>query len=50
LDSSMGDHQSVGSPMTEYISSGAYHHRGYTIAGGSSEVQHNIIAKQVLGL
>ena len=50
LDSSMGDHQSVGSPMTEYISSGVYHHRGYTIAGGSSEVQHNIIAKQVLGL
>ena len=50
LDSSKGDHQSVGSPMTEYISSGAYHHRGYTIAGGSSEVQHNIIAKQVLGL
>ena len=50
LDSSMGDHQSIGSSMTEYISSGAYHHRGYTIAGGSSEVQHNIIAKQVLGL
>ncbi len=50
LDSSMGDHQSVGIPMTEYVSSGAYHHRGYTIAGGSSEVQHNIIAKQVLGL
>ncbi|MBL8384666.1 MAG: acyl-CoA dehydrogenase family protein [Burkholderiales bacterium] len=24
--------------------------RGYTIAGGSSEIQHNIIAKQVLGL
>jgi alkylation response protein AidB-like acyl-CoA dehydrogenase len=24
--------------------------RGYTIAGGSSEVQHNILAKQVLGL
>ena len=34
----------------EYVASGAYHHRGYTIAGGSSEVQHNIIAKQVLGL
>ena len=50
LDSSMGDHQSIGSSMTEYISSGAYHPRGYTIAGGSSEVQHNIIAKQVLGL
>jgi alkylation response protein AidB-like acyl-CoA dehydrogenase len=24
--------------------------RGYTIAGGSSEIQHNVIAKQVLGL
>ena len=34
----------------EYIASGRYHHRGFTIAGGSSEVQHNIIAKQVLGL
>ena len=37
-------------PFAEYIASGRYHHRGYTIAGGSSEVQHNIIAKQVLGL
>lgn len=36
--------------FAEYIASGRYHHRGYTIAGGSSEVQHNIIAKQVLGL
>ncbi|MFN3237345.1 MAG: acyl-CoA dehydrogenase family protein [Pseudomonadales bacterium] len=27
-----------------------YHHRGYTIAGGASEVQRNIIAKAVLGL
>ena len=36
--------------MMEFVSSGSYHHRGYTIAGGSSEVQHNIIAKQVLGL
>ena len=24
--------------------------RGYTIAGGTSEIQHNIIAKQVLAL
>lgn len=24
--------------------------RGYTIAGGSSEIQHNILAKQVLSL
>jgi len=27
-----------------------FHHRGYTIAGGTSEIQHNIIAQQVLGL
>ncbi|MEM9622141.1 MAG: acyl-CoA dehydrogenase family protein, partial [Pseudomonadota bacterium] len=36
--------------FAEFVASGRYHHRGYTIAGGSSEVQHNIIAKQVLGL
>lgn len=36
--------------FAEYVASGRYHHRGFTIAGGSSEVQHNIIAKQVLGL
>ncbi len=40
----------VGPPDVEYIAAGRYHHRGYTIAGGSSEVQHNIIAKEVLGL
>ena len=36
--------------FAEYIASGRYHHRGYTIAGGSSEIQQNIIAKQVLNL
>ncbi len=40
----------VGPAYAEFIASGRYHHRGYTIAGGSSEVQHNIIAKEVLGL
>ena len=50
MDSSKGDHEIVAPPMMEFVSSGTYHHRGYTIAGGSSEVQHNIIAKQVLGL
>jgi len=40
----------VGSELTEFVASGRYHHRGYTIAGGSSEVQYNIMAKQVLGL
>ena len=39
-----------GDAEAEFVASGRYHHRGYTIAGGSSEVQHNIIAKQVLGL
>jgi alkylation response protein AidB-like acyl-CoA dehydrogenase len=32
------------------IGSALFHHRGYTIAGGASEVQRNIIAQQVLGL
>jgi len=40
----------VGPDYAEYVASGRYHHRGYTIAGGSSEVQHNIIAKEVLRL
>ena len=40
----------VGPDYAEYVASGMFHHRGYTIAGGTSEVQHNIIAKQVLGL
>lgn len=40
----------AGPDYAEYVASGRYHHRGYTIAGGSSEVQRNIIAKAVLGL
>ena len=44
------DGQPVGPDYAEYVASGLFHHRGYTIAGGTSEVQHNIIAKQVLGL
>lgn len=40
----------VGPDYAEFVASGLFHHRGYTIAGGTSEVQHNIIAKQVLGL
>jgi alkylation response protein AidB-like acyl-CoA dehydrogenase len=47
---SADDCDPVGPEYAEFIASGSYHHRGYTIAGGSSEVQHNIIAKQVLGL
>lgn len=40
----------VGPDYAEFVASGLFHHRGYTIAGGTSEVQHNIIARQVLGL
>jgi len=40
----------IGADYAEYIASNLYHHRGYTIAGGSTEVQYNIIARQVLGL
>ncbi len=50
LDTSGTARTPVGPAFAEYVASGRYHHRGYTIAGGSSEVQHNIIAKQVLGL
>ena len=49
LDTASGG-AAVTPDWAEYIASGRYHHRGFTIAGGSSEVQHNIIAKQVLGL
>jgi len=45
-----GNRAGVGPDYAEFVASGHYHHRGYTIAGGSSEVQHNIIAKEVLGL
>jgi alkylation response protein AidB-like acyl-CoA dehydrogenase len=51
LDSSVdAAARSIGPAHAEYIASARYHHRGYTIAGGASEVQHNIIAKEVLGL
>jgi len=49
-DTQGSDRSPVAPDFAEYIASGRYHHCGYTIAGGSSEVQHNIIAKQVLGL
>ncbi|HEY5645158.1 MAG TPA: acyl-CoA dehydrogenase family protein [Pseudomonadales bacterium] len=42
--------RAVGPDWAEYVASGLFHHRGYTIAGGTSEIQHNIIAKEVLGL
>jgi len=52
LDSSMRGEQAeaIGPDYCDMLASGLFHHRGFTIAGGSSEVQHNIIAKAVLGL
>ncbi len=40
----------VGPDYCDRVANGLFHHRGYTIAGGSSEIQHNIIAQAVLGL
>jgi alkylation response protein AidB-like acyl-CoA dehydrogenase len=34
----------------DMIGSALFHHRGYTIAGGATEIQRNIIAQQVLKL
>ncbi len=41
---------SVSDDSIDMIASGRYHHRGFTLAGGTSEIQHDIIAKSVLGL
>ena len=49
-DSSHTEEGPVVPAWAEYVASGSYHHRGYTIAGGSSEIQRNIIAKEVLRL
>lgn len=50
LDSTMREGEAVGPGYADMVASGMFHHRGYTIAGGTSEIQHNIIARQVLGL
>lgn len=50
LDSVMRSGESVGIEIEDMIASQMFHHRGYTIAGGATEVQRNIIAKAVLGL
>lgn len=50
LDSVMREDAPIGPEYADMVASGMFHHRGYTIAGGTSEIQHNIIARQVLGL
>lgn len=45
-----GNQLPVGPDHAIGITSGQLHHRGYTIAGGTSEVQRGILAKAVLGL
>ena len=50
LDSVMRNAEPIGLPIEDMIASQMFHHRGYTIAGGATEVQRNIIAKAVLGL
>ncbi len=50
LDSVMRAGEPVGLPVEDMIASQMFHHRGYTIAGGATEVQRNIIAKAVLHL
>lgn len=50
LDSTMREGEPYGEEYSDMTASGLFHHRGFTIAGGTSEIQHNIIARQVLGL
>ena len=50
LDSVMRSDQPIGTDFEDMVASQMFHHRGYTIAGGATEVQKNIIAKTVLRL
>jgi alkylation response protein AidB-like acyl-CoA dehydrogenase len=42
--------ETVGPDCASALTSNYLHHRGYTIAGGTTEIQKNILAKAVLGL
>ena len=50
LDSVLRKAAPAGEDFEDMVASQMFHHRGYTIAGGASEVQRNIIAKAVLEL
>lgn len=50
LDSVLRQDEPIGEDYEDMVVSQMFHHRGYTIAGGASEVQRNIIAKAVLEL
>lgn len=50
LDSVLRQNEPIGEDFEDMVLSQMFHHRGYTIAGGASEVQKNIIAKAVLEL
>ena len=50
LDSVIRADTPIGPDYADMAASGMFHHRGFTIAGGTSEIQRNIIARQVLGL
>lgn len=50
IDSIMRGEDPIGADHADMVASAMFHHRGYTIAGGATEVQYNIIARQVLGL
>jgi len=45
-----GNQLPVGPDYATAAAANYFHHRGFTIAGGTSEVQRNILAKQTLGL